>query len=113
MIFYSSQNEYQTRQVQQETEMQHLSEQLFSLQRRLNDEKGSCLAIFQPFRLCCLVNVFLFCDVTARSVELAAQTKSAKTSCDAAKQELNDYKEKATRILQSKDKLISALKDGK
>ena len=38
--------------------------------------------------------------------------RSAKSSADAAKQELVDYKEKASRILQSKDKLIATLKDG-
>uniref|UniRef100_A0A8C5H2R4 Golgin subfamily A member 5 n=1 Tax=Gouania willdenowi TaxID=441366 RepID=A0A8C5H2R4_GOUWI len=40
------------------------------------------------------------------------QLKNAKASADSAKQELQDYKQKASRILQSKEKLISSLKEG-
>lgn len=40
------------------------------------------------------------------------QLKLAKTSLDSAKQELVDYKQKASRILQSKEKLINSLKEG-
>ncbi|XP_076013628.1 golgin subfamily A member 5 [Genypterus blacodes] len=40
------------------------------------------------------------------------QLKSAKAAAETAKQELQDYKHKATRILQSKEKLISSLKEG-
>ncbi|XP_063354213.1 golgin subfamily A member 5 [Pelmatolapia mariae] len=40
------------------------------------------------------------------------QLKSAKAAAESAKQELQDYKQKASRILQSKEKLISSLKEG-
>ncbi|XP_008300926.1 golgin subfamily A member 5 [Stegastes partitus] len=40
------------------------------------------------------------------------QLKSAKAAAESAKQELQDYKHKASRILQSKEKLISSLKEG-
>lgn len=40
------------------------------------------------------------------------QLKSAKAAAEAAKQELQEYKQKAARILQSKEKLISSLKEG-
>jgi chromosome segregation ATPase len=49
---------------------------------------------------------------TARSNELAIQLKTARSEVEMVKQELHEYKEKATRILQSKDKLISSLKEG-
>ncbi|XP_006812377.1 golgin subfamily A member 5-like [Saccoglossus kowalevskii] len=42
---------------------------------------------------------------------LSMQLKTAKNNLDHVKQELNDYKQKATRILQSKDKLINSLKE--
>ncbi|XP_035529374.1 golgin subfamily A member 5 [Morone saxatilis] len=44
--------------------------------------------------------------------DLQQQLKSAKAVAEAAKQELQDYKHKASRILQSKEKLISSLKEG-
>lgn len=44
--------------------------------------------------------------------ELQQQLKSAKAAAESAKQELQDYKHKASRILQSKEKLISSLKEG-
>ncbi|XP_073339675.1 golgin subfamily A member 5 [Pagrus major] len=44
--------------------------------------------------------------------ELHQQLKSAKAAAESAKQELQDYKHKASRILQSKEKLISSLKEG-
>lgn len=44
--------------------------------------------------------------------DLQQQLKSAKAAAETAKQELQDYKHKATRILQSKEKLISSLKEG-
>ncbi|XP_034713476.1 golgin subfamily A member 5 [Etheostoma cragini] len=47
-----------------------------------------------------------------RVEDLQLQLKSAKAAAEAAKQELQDYKHKATRILQSKEKLISSLKEG-
>ncbi|KAG9336762.1 hypothetical protein JZ751_003110 [Albula glossodonta] len=47
-----------------------------------------------------------------RAEELQQQAKSARTAAETAKQELQDYKHKASRILQSKEKLISSLKEG-
>ncbi|KAI1895238.1 hypothetical protein AGOR_G00104250 [Albula goreensis] len=47
-----------------------------------------------------------------RTEELQQQAKSARTAAETAKQELQDYKHKASRILQSKEKLISSLKEG-
>ncbi|XP_045918259.1 golgin subfamily A member 5 [Micropterus dolomieu] len=44
--------------------------------------------------------------------DIQQQLKSAKAAAETAKQELQDYKHKATRILQSKEKLISSLKEG-
>uniref|UniRef100_A0A671XA54 Golgin subfamily A member 5 n=1 Tax=Sparus aurata TaxID=8175 RepID=A0A671XA54_SPAAU len=44
--------------------------------------------------------------------DLQQQLKSAKAAAESAKQELQDYKHKASRILQSKEKLISSLKEG-
>ncbi|TSV02067.1 Golgin subfamily A member 5 [Bagarius yarrelli] len=47
-----------------------------------------------------------------RVEELQQQVKTARAAADYAKQELQDYKNKASRILQSKEKLISSLKEG-
>lgn len=44
--------------------------------------------------------------------ELQQQVKLHRSSLESAKQELVDYKQKATRILQSKEKLINSLKEG-
>ncbi|XP_045679481.1 golgin subfamily A member 5 isoform X2 [Phyllostomus hastatus] len=44
--------------------------------------------------------------------ELQQQVKMHRTSLESSKQELIDYKQKATRILQSKEKLINSLKEG-
>ncbi|XP_068436524.1 golgin subfamily A member 5 [Clinocottus analis] len=44
--------------------------------------------------------------------DIQLQLKSAKATAENAKQELQDYKHKASRILQSKEKLISSLKEG-
>ncbi|EGW09722.1 golgin subfamily A member 5 isoform X1 [Cricetulus griseus] len=44
--------------------------------------------------------------------ELQQQVKLHKSSLESSKQELIDYKQKATRILQSKEKLINSLKEG-
>lgn len=48
----------------------------------------------------------------ASSGDTANQLKSARSQMENAKQELVHYKEKATRILQSKDRLIATLKEG-
>jgi FtsZ-binding cell division protein ZapB len=44
--------------------------------------------------------------------DVTNQLKMAKSTNNNLKQELEDYKSKATKILQSKDKLIASLKDG-
>lgn len=44
--------------------------------------------------------------------DLQQQLKSAKAAAESAKLDLQDYKHKASRILQSKEKLISSLKEG-
>ncbi|XP_036131723.1 golgin subfamily A member 5 [Molossus molossus] len=44
--------------------------------------------------------------------ELQQQVKMHKSNLESSKQELIDYKQKATRILQSKEKLINSLKEG-
>ncbi|XP_054469458.1 golgin subfamily A member 5 [Anoplopoma fimbria] len=44
--------------------------------------------------------------------DVQLQFKSVKAAAESAKQELQDYKHKASRILQSKEKLISSLKEG-
>ncbi len=44
--------------------------------------------------------------------DLTNQLKSTKSNSNSLKQELEEYKSKATKILQSKDKLIASLKDG-
>ncbi|XP_075048920.1 golgin subfamily A member 5 isoform X2 [Mixophyes fleayi] len=47
-----------------------------------------------------------------RSDDLQQQLKAARGTAESVKQEMMDYKQKATRILQSKEKLISSLKEG-
>lgn len=44
--------------------------------------------------------------------EYEIQLKDSQNSCEALQQELTDYKEKAARILQAKEKLIMSLKQG-
>ncbi|CAH1792461.1 unnamed protein product [Owenia fusiformis] len=75
------------RQSQLEMEKQNLAESLTSAQRKLTEEK-------------------------TRYQEITNQSKSLKSQSESARQELVEYKEKAARILQSKDKLIASLKDG-
>ncbi|XP_059159175.1 golgin subfamily A member 5-like [Physella acuta] len=48
----------------------------------------------------------------AKMTELAGQLKAAKVAAEAARKELTEYKDKASRILQSKEKLIASLRDG-
>lgn len=43
---------------------------------------------------------------------MQGQLKAAKSQAENCRQELVDYKEKAQRILQSKERLISTLKEG-
>ncbi|GAB6026071.1 Golgin sub A member 5 [Chamberlinius hualienensis] len=47
----------------------------------------------------------------ARNMELSGQLKLTKQMAESVQQEMSDYKVKAQRILQSKDKLIASLKE--
>ncbi|NXY91093.1 GOGA5 protein, partial [Alcedo cyanopectus] len=81
------QNEFSTRLSKMEAERQSLAEGITAAERKYLDEKR-------------------------RADELQQQVKVAKSHLESAKQELTDYKQKATRILQSKEKLINSLKEG-
>ncbi|XP_068195019.1 golgin subfamily A member 5 [Antennarius striatus] len=81
------QSEYAARLSKVEAERQTLAETVAAIERRGGEDK-------------------------VRVDDLQQQLKSAKAAAEAAKQELQDYKHKASRILQSKEKLISSLKEG-
>lgn len=81
------QSEYASRLSKVEAERQTLAETVTAAERRGGEEK-------------------------LRVDDLQQQLKSAKAAAETAKQELQDYKHKASRILQSKEKLISSLKEG-
>lgn len=81
------QSEYSARLSKVEAERQTLAEVVAAAERRGGEEK-------------------------LRVDDLQQQMKSAKAAAETAKQELQDYKHKASRILQSKEKLISSLKEG-
>ncbi|XP_026079322.1 golgin subfamily A member 5 isoform X1 [Carassius auratus] len=81
------QSEFATRLAKVESERQQLAESLTNAERRVTEEKQ-------------------------RAEELLQQVKSARSAAEYTKQELQDYKNKASRILQSKEKLISSLKEG-
>ncbi|XP_041828564.1 golgin subfamily A member 5 isoform X1 [Melanotaenia boesemani] len=81
------QTEYAGRLSKLEGERQTLAETVTAADRRAADEK-------------------------VKVDDLQQQLKSAKAAAEFAKQELQDYKHKASRILQSKEKLISSLKEG-
>ncbi|NXS19913.1 GOGA5 protein, partial [Mystacornis crossleyi] len=81
------QNEFATRLSKVEAERQNLAEGITVAERKYLDEKR-------------------------RADELQQQVKVTKSHLESAKQELTDYKQKATRILQSKEKLINSLKEG-
>ncbi|NWR14456.1 GOGA5 protein, partial [Emberiza fucata] len=81
------QNEFAARLSKVETERQNLAEGITAAERKYLDEKR-------------------------RADELQQQVKVTKSHLESAKQELTDYKQKATRILQSKEKLINSLKEG-
>lgn len=81
------QGEFATRLAKVEAERQQLAESLTNADRRVMEEKH-------------------------RAEELLQQVKSARSTAEYTKQELQDYKNKASRILQSKEKLISSLKEG-
>lgn len=81
------QSEFGGRLAKLEAERQTLAETLTKAERRATEEKQ-------------------------RAEDLQQQLKSARSTAEYAKQELQDYKNKASRILQSKEKLISSLKEG-
>ncbi|NXV10216.1 GOGA5 protein, partial [Cettia cetti] len=81
------QNEFAARLSKVEAERQNLAEGITAAERKYLDEKR-------------------------RADELQQQVKVTKSHLESAKQELADYKQKATRILQSKEKLINSLKEG-
>ncbi|XP_066468281.1 golgin subfamily A member 5 [Tiliqua scincoides] len=81
------QNEFAARLSKMEVERQNLAEAVTAAERKYMEEKR-------------------------RADEFQQQVKMAKASMESAKQELVDYKQKATRILQSKEKLINSLKEG-
>ncbi|XP_018537164.1 LOW QUALITY PROTEIN: golgin subfamily A member 5 [Lates calcarifer] len=81
------QSEYAGRLSKLEAERQTLAETVTAAERRAAEEK-------------------------LRVDDLQQQLKSAKAAAESAKQEFQDYKHKASRILQSKEKLISSLKEG-
>ncbi|XP_038073252.1 golgin subfamily A member 5-like [Patiria miniata] len=85
--YKTAQVEFMERQGKLESEQQNLAEALTSSQKKYHEEKSN-------------------------SHQLAQQLKTAKSHLETAKEDLSDYKQKATRILQSKDKLIASLKDG-
>ncbi|XP_073689905.1 golgin subfamily A member 5 [Garra rufa] len=81
------QNEFGARLAKVEAERQQLAESLTNAERRMTEEKQ-------------------------KAEDLLQQLKSARSAAEYTKQELQDYKNKASRILQSKEKLISSLKEG-
>nr|XP_010986345.2 golgin subfamily A member 5 [Camelus dromedarius] len=81
------QGEFAARLNKMEVERQNLAEAVTLAERKYSDEKK-------------------------RVDELQQQVKMLKSSVESSKQELIDYKQKATRILQSKEKLINSLKEG-
>nr|XP_033807130.1 golgin subfamily A member 5 isoform X2 [Geotrypetes seraphini] len=81
------QNELAARLGKMESERQNLAEAVTAAERKCMEEKR-------------------------RAEDLQHQVKASKASVDFAKQEMVDYKQKATRILQSKEKLINSLKEG-
>ncbi|XP_053457685.1 golgin subfamily A member 5 [Nycticebus coucang] len=81
------QSEFAARLNKVEAERQNLAEAVTVAERKYSDEKR-------------------------RVDELQQQVKLYKSNLESSKQELVDYKQKATRILQSKEKLINSLKEG-
>ncbi|KAM5178356.1 golgin subfamily A member 5 [Callospermophilus lateralis] len=81
------QSEFAARLNKMEVERQNLAEAVTLAERKYSDEKK-------------------------RVDELQQQVKLCKSNLESSKQELIDYKQKATRILQSKEKLINSLKEG-
>ncbi|XP_022330942.2 golgin subfamily A member 5-like [Crassostrea virginica] len=81
------QQEASVRQSRLEEEQRTLADALTAAERRANEERS-------------------------KANELTNQLKAAKQGAESARQELIDYKEKASRILQSKERLIASLREG-
>ncbi|XP_042300975.1 golgin subfamily A member 5 [Sceloporus undulatus] len=81
------QNEFAVRLSKMEAERQNLAEAVTAAERKFGEEKR-------------------------KADEFQQQANIAKANLESTKQELVDYKQKATRILQSKEKLINSLKEG-
>lgn len=81
------QSEFATRLNKMEVERQNLAEAVTLAERKYSEERK-------------------------KVDDLQQQVKLHRSSLESAKQELVDYKQKATRILQSKEKLINSLKEG-
>lgn len=75
------------RQAKLQEEQAAMAESLKNMQKKINEEKN-------------------------KSSDNAAALKTSKANMETAKQELKDYKDKAARILQAKDKVIASLRDG-
>ncbi|XP_078673189.1 golgin subfamily A member 5-like isoform X2 [Branchiostoma floridae x Branchiostoma belcheri] len=82
-----AQNEAMERQHKLEADRHSMAESLTSAQKQVQDDKK-------------------------RITDLTAHVEKAKATAESARQELSDYKQKATRILQSKEKLINSLRQG-
>ncbi|GFN97678.1 golgin subfamily a member 5 [Plakobranchus ocellatus] len=82
-----AQQEANERQSKMEREQQSLAEALTAAEKKATQEK-------------------------AKLSDLVGQMKAAQSAASAAKKELAEYKDKASRILQSKEKLISSLREG-
>ncbi|XP_073494381.1 golgin subfamily A member 5 [Phyllobates terribilis] len=85
--FQQMQNEFATRLSKIEAERQNLAESVITAEKKHMEEKK-------------------------RGDDLQQQLKAAKSAAETMKHEMVDYKQKATRILQSKEKLINSLKEG-
>ncbi|KFM62492.1 Golgin subfamily A member 5, partial [Stegodyphus mimosarum] len=85
--FLQSQTEHMQQMSKMEEEHKHLVESYSSLQKKWN-------------------------EVNEKNKELLSQLKTANGNLEMIQQEYNDYKQKAQRILQSKEKLISSIKEG-
>ncbi|KAG8430351.1 hypothetical protein GDO86_017936 [Hymenochirus boettgeri] len=81
------QNEFAARLSKMEVERQNLAEGIVLAEKKHMEEKR-------------------------KGEDLQQQLKTAKAGLESLKQEMADYKQKATRILQSKEKLINSLKEG-
>ncbi|KAM8921681.1 golgin subfamily A member 5 [Pelodytes ibericus] len=85
--FKQMQNEFAERLSKMEVERQSLAEAVVLAEKKHMEEKR-------------------------KGDDLQQQLKVVKSGLESAKQEMADYKQKATRILQSKEKLINSLKEG-